>query len=92
MSLSTIRQEVAMILEETDKQIRQAEADLAKGSYSQKVHAAGELSFLRGQHDQVIQRLKSIDGMPEASETLFQWIKEEAFNLKLRIESWIANG
>ena len=37
--------------------------------------------------------LKEIDAAPDgASETLFGWVKEEVFNLKLRLESWVAGG
>jgi hypothetical protein len=51
------------------------------------------LSFLRRQKETIEGRLKEIDAAPEgASESLFRWVKEEVFNLKLRTESWIAGG
>ena len=37
-------------------------------------------------------RLKEIEANPNATETLFQWIKEECFGLSLRLDTWIAGG
>jgi hypothetical protein len=37
--------------------------------------------------------VKEVDDAPEgASESLFRWVKEEVFNLNLRMKSWIAGG
>jgi hypothetical protein len=92
MSMPVIRSEVALMLADADQKFALAEADLAKGDARKKVKAAGELTFLKRQKEELEQRLKEIDASPAASETLFQWIKEEVFNLTLRLESWIAGG
>jgi hypothetical protein len=47
----------------------------------------------RDRHREELQRrIADIDQHPEARETTFQWIKEEAFSLSLGIERWIADG
>jgi len=35
--------------------------------------------------------MAEIDAHPDASETLYEWVKEELFNLNLRLDSWIAH-
>lgn len=93
MALDNIRHEVAMMLAEVNQKLADAEQQLSRGTPSEKVNAAGELSFLRRQKETIEDRVKEIDAVPEgASETLFRWVKEELFNLKLRSELWIAGG
>jgi hypothetical protein len=90
MPMTVIKGEVAMMLRQASQQIAEAEAKLASGTYGEKVHAAGELAFLKRQKETLDLRLEEIENHPEASETLFQWIKEEWFNLTLRLDNWIA--
>ena len=93
MALDNIRHEVGMMLADVNEKLAEAEIQLSRGSPIEKVKAAGELSFLRRQREMIEDRVKEIDAAPEgASETLFRWVKEEVFNLKLRLESWIAGG
>ncbi|HWE45325.1 MAG TPA: hypothetical protein VG407_04780 [Caulobacteraceae bacterium] len=61
---------------------------MARGAYRGKVNTAGELGFLSRQKAMIVERLAEIDSRPQATETLLQWIKEEVFNLKLRLEQW----
>jgi len=93
LALDNIRHEVVMMLAEVNERLAEAERQLAKGTYREKVNAAGELSFLRRQREMVEDRMKEVDAAPAgAPETLFRWVKEEVFNLKLRLESWLAGG
>jgi len=82
-----------MMLADVNEKLAEAEGQLLRGTPSEKVKAAGELSFLRRQKETIEERVKEIDAASEdASESLFRWVKEEVFNLKLRTESWIAGG
>jgi hypothetical protein len=92
MSMPVIRREVAMMLAQVNGQIAEEEAKFASETDSEKVAGAGELAFLRHQHEMLEQRLKEIEDNPNATETLFQWIKEECFGLSLRLDTWIAGG
>jgi predicted nucleic acid-binding Zn-ribbon protein len=74
-----------------NERIAEAEKALASGTRREKVDAAGELAFLRRQKATIEDRLKEIEAEPHATETLFEWVKEEAFNLNLRLQSWCAN-
>jgi hypothetical protein len=90
MSMPTIRREVADMLAQTNAQIAQAEAKLQGGTAAEKVRAAGELAFLRSQRDSIQARLAEVDARPESTETLYQWTREELFNLGLRLQDWFA--
>ena len=48
--------------------------------------------MLERQKAMVEGRLREIEAQPQATETLFQWVKEQVFNLNMRLESWIARG
>ena len=87
-----IKAEVDTMLAQVNKQISDAEAKLADGADRQKVGAAGELAVLKSQKESVEGRLIEITARPDATETMFQWIKEEVFNLKLRLEIWIGGA
>lgn len=91
MSMPLIRGEVRAMLAQANHQIAVAEAALAGASDRAKIEAAGELAFLKRQKETLEQRLKEIDRAPAASETLFQWIREEWFNLTLRLQNWVAH-
>lgn len=93
MALDNIRHEVSMMLSDVNLRLAEAHELLAKGTLRQKVDAAGELSFLRSQKEMIETRMKVIDSAPaDAAETPLRWLKEEVFNLKLRLDAWIAGG
>jgi hypothetical protein len=93
LALDNIRHEVGMMLAEVNESLAEAERQLSRGTPSEKVKAAGELNFLRRQKETIEDRVKEVDDAPEgASESLFRWVKEEVFNLNLRMKSWIAGG
>ena len=93
MALDLIRHEVSDMLADVNLRLAEAQHRLAQGTDLEKVTAAGKLSFLRKQRDMVQERLAEVDAAPtDASETLLRWIKEEVFNLKLRVDVWIAQS
>ena len=71
MALDHIRHEVSMMLSDVNARLTVAEGQLAKCNLlRQKVNAAGELSFLRGQKEMIEARMKVIDTAPaDAAET-----------------------
>lgn len=89
MTKSLIRQEVELMLSDLDADLAKAEALRAKGGLK-RVEAAGELADLKRQKAALVGRLKEIDAEPEAHDTFFRWVKEDLFNLKLRLADWIA--
>ena len=91
MSMQVVRHEVEMMLAQANLKISDARAMLATGTDREKVDAAGELSFLEVQKQTLQDRMAEIDAHPDASETLYEWVKEEVFNLNLRLDSWIAH-
>jgi hypothetical protein len=93
LALDHIRHEVSMMLSDVEGQLTEAAQRLAKGTLRQKVDAAGELAFLRRQKEMIETRLKQVDAAPPAAtETPMRWLKEEVFNLKLRLADWTAGG
>lgn len=90
MPKSLIRQEVELMLADVDAEIVKAEAMRAKGGLK-RVEAAGELADLNRQKATLAARLKEIDADPQASDTFFRWVKEDLFNLKLRVANWISS-
>jgi len=93
VALDRIRSEVSEILAQVNEQLADAARRLSEGSLRQKVDAAGDLAFLRVQKDMVEARLKQVDAVrPDAAETPLRWIKEEVFNLKLRLEQWVGGA
>lgn len=91
MSMPVIRAEVAKMLAHANHEIALAESDLVHAGDRRRVQAAGELAFLKHQKEMLEHRLNEIDSHPGASETVFEWIREEWFNLSLRLESWVAH-
>jgi hypothetical protein len=93
LALDNIRHEVSMMLSDVNLRLAEAEDHLAKGTFRQKVDAAGELTFLRSQKEMIEARMKVIDAAPAgAAETPLRWLKEEVFNLKLRLDAWVVGG
>ena len=86
MPMPTIRHEVQGMLSEVQAKIAAAEAKLAGGKPAEKVKAAGDLAFLKDQKAALDQRIAQIDRRPESSETAYEWLKEEIFNLGLRLQ------
>ena len=92
MSMQVIHHEVALMLSLVKIAIADAERQIAAGTDRERVHAAGELSLLRRQSEELQGRLAEIERRAGAHESVYQWLKEEVFNLSLRLESWIAHG
>ncbi len=92
MPLPVIRRDVGQMLARTNIEIADAEIVLHAGPDLAKARAAGKLAMLYRHREALQRRLADIDRRPEASETIFQWIKEEVFSLSLGIERWIADG
>jgi hypothetical protein len=93
MALDRIRDEVGLMLADIDKRLAEADRLLSQGTLRQKVDAAGELAFLHVQKQMVDARLKQVDAVrPDAAETPLRWMKEEVFNLKLRLEQWLGGA
>jgi hypothetical protein len=93
MPLEHIRHEVRLMLDDVNYRLAEAERQLATGTLRGRVDAAGELVFLRDRKAIVETRLKEIEALPaSASETPWRWLKEELFNLKVQLQSWVAGG
>jgi len=91
LALTLIRHEVAEMLADVNQRLKEAEHRLAEGAYRERVDAAGEASLLRRYKEMLRTRLSEIDAAPaNASETLSRWVSEEIFNLRLRLQTWIA--
>lgn len=86
-----IRYEVMMLLANTNTQLADAERKLARGVGTERVAAAGQVAVLKRQRELLRRRLDEIDIDPAASETIFQWLKEEMFNLRLHIQGGAAH-
>ena len=93
MSIEPLKHEVRDLLAQANDKIQQAEQKLAGGTGDQRVHAAGQLVFLKRQKDELETRLRELDHSPdEVSRTVIQWIKEDWMILMQRLESWIETG
>jgi hypothetical protein len=92
MAYSTVRHEVILALALTKDQIHDADMALALGADEEKVEAAGELRFLLRRKALLETRLAEVDRRIAEHRTLFSWFRQEWFNLKLHVESWIAHG
>lgn len=91
MSTEGIKSEVRELLTQVNEKILQADRKLAGGTGEQRVHAAGELVFLKRQRDELEARTRALDEAPEggAGRTVVEWIKEDWMILMQRLESWI---
>jgi hypothetical protein len=90
MSIEGIKGEVRGLLAQVNDKIQQAERRLAAGTGEQRVHAAGELVFLKRQKDELETRTRELDHSPDgASRTVIEWIKEDWMILMQRLENWI---
>jgi hypothetical protein len=92
MALDTIRRGVVLTLAQTNDHIRDAEWIMRNGDDLEKVLAAGELDFLHRQQVMLVNRLVEIDRRLAAHQTLFSWVRQEWFSLKLHFEDWITHG
>jgi hypothetical protein len=91
MALDTIRHDVVQTLAQTNELIREARSDWAKGGDADKVKAAGELDCLLRQKAMLQARLTEIDERLTDRRPL-SWLRQEWFNFRLYLESWIAHG
>lgn len=91
MSVDTLKTETIHLLADADERVRLAEHDLADGSDAAKIKAAGDLAVLKGQRDDLRQRLNEIEHAPHnAVANLTQQIREEGLLLKQSLQSWVA--
>lgn len=89
MSTADIRREVENMLADADRRIADAEAKHASGSLEDRVDAAGRLAVLKHQRDVLKRRLDDVAGAESGQGALFQWIKEDLFNLTFHLDKVI---
>ncbi len=92
MAIADIRREVVLAFAHLHEAQREARALLDRGEDDEKVFAAGELDFLDRQEAMIRRRLAEIDRRMSEHRTAFSGLRQEWFNLKFHIESWIAHG
>jgi hypothetical protein len=92
MALADIRQEVIHTIAQTNEEMREARACLEDGSDREKVGAAGELDYLFRRRALLGERLATLDWRIAEHRTLFAWLRQVLFSLRLHFESWIAHG
>ncbi len=91
MALTLIRHEVSELLADVNQRLKEAEHRLTQGDGRVRVEAAGALNRLGRQKDMLTARLREIDAAPaSATESVYRWISEEIFNLRLQMETWIS--
>ena len=83
---------MVLALAQTKDLIHDAEVALTRGEDRQKVAAAGELEQLLRLRELLQTRLAEVDRRAANRETLFSWFRQEWFNLRFHLESWIAQG
>jgi hypothetical protein len=88
MSVEAIRTEVERLLAQANERIRRAEALRLEGADEDKVEAAGQLTWLRRQRDDLSARLDELDHTPGGS-TVAQWFKEDWMLLIQRLDAFI---
>jgi hypothetical protein len=87
MSIEPIKAELTGLLAQADSKIKDAEASLAQGSGPERVHAAGQLVFLKHQREELEGRARDLSTVPDGgAATLFQWIKEDWLILMQRLQ------
>lgn len=89
MSTADIRREVENMLADVDARIAEAEAKRAGGSLEDRVDAAGRLAVLKHQRDVLGRRLDDVQGAESGHDALFQWLKEDLFNLTFHLDKVI---
>ena len=90
MSVEAIRTEVERLLAQADEKVRRAEHLHLQGTEEQKVEAAGQLTWLRRQRDELVARLGELDRSPgHGGATVGQWVKEDWMLLIQRLDAFI---
>jgi hypothetical protein len=93
VSLDNIKREVGMMAADVDFRMAEAQRSYVHGDDRAKVAAAGDLVWLKAQKAMLDVRMRELAAMPEtAAEDAWQWLKEQWFNLMLRLDSWLAHG
>lgn len=87
-----VRREVELMLAQTNEHLADAERMLASGDYRDKVDAAGDLALLRRHKQMIEERLKSIVQNESMPEDFFAIVREEYFNLTLRLRQFLTGG
>jgi hypothetical protein len=91
MSVDTLKTETVHLLADADERVRMAEHDLADGDEAAKTKAAGDLTVLKQQRDDLRQRLGEIEKAPHnALGDLMQQIREEGMLLKKSLQGLVA--
>jgi hypothetical protein len=88
MTVEAIRTEVERLLAQADERVRRAEQLRLEGTDEEKVEAAGQLTWLRRQRDELHARLDELDRSPGGS-TVGQWFKEDWMLLIQRLDAFI---
>ena len=89
MPMPHIRHEIQTMLFQVEERIADAEHALASGDDRDKVKAAGDLTILRRRRALIASRLRAVDGAISQSESFTNLIKEEWFNLSLRLRQFL---
>ncbi len=87
MSIEPIKTELLGMLAQANSRIKEAEALRANGTGQERVHAAGQLIFLKRQKEELEGRTREIDAVQDgAGATVVQWIKEDWLILIQRLQ------
>ncbi|HUO21348.1 MAG TPA: hypothetical protein VMU59_02390 [Caulobacteraceae bacterium] len=84
-----VRTEVERLLAQADERVRRAEQLHQDGSEAQKVEAAGQLTWLRRQRDELKARLAEVDQPDGGGSRVLQWVKEDWMLLLQRLDAFI---
>jgi hypothetical protein len=87
MSIEPIKAELLGMLAQANSKIKEAEALRANGTGRERVHAAGQLVFLKGQKKELDDRTRELDAVQDGlGATVVQWIKEDWLILMQRLQ------
>ncbi len=90
MTIETLKREVQILLAEANDKIRRAEETLADGAATERVHAAGQLVYLKLQRDALMARTQDLEKQPDGvTSATLQWVKEDWMILMQHLQSWI---
>ena len=87
MSIEPIKAELIGMLAQANSKIKEAEAQRANGTGEERVHAAGELVFLKAQKADLEVRTRELGAVQDGlGATVVQWIKEDWLILMQRLQ------
>ena len=87
MSIEPIKAELASLVAQANSKIKEAEQQRATGTDQERVHAAGQLVFLRSQKEELEGRTRELGTVQDgAGATVVEWIKEDWMMLMQRLE------